>query len=104
MADRTSVTIELRHEPWDGRGDSKPLTWDYAKRLRRKAPYDLDMAMTTCANGHTLRMASDVHTIASDGTVTPSVVCTVTGCSSHVMVRLVGWDPDHVFEYCPEDP
>ena len=27
-----------------------PLTWDYAKRLRRKAPYDKDLALTTCRN------------------------------------------------------
>ena len=59
--------VGLTHLPWDGGGDSAPLTWDYARRLRRKPPYDRDMAMTTCALGHTLRMTSDIHTIASDG-------------------------------------
>lgn len=95
--------IELRHQPWDGRGDSVPLTWDYAKRLRRKMPYERDMAMTTCGNGHTLRMSADVHTIAPDGTVTPSYVCTVTGCTFHEWVRLIGWDPAHVYEYMTEE-
>jgi hypothetical protein len=47
-------------------------------------------------------MVSDVHTIAADGTVTPSYVCVATGCTFHEMVRLVGWDPGHVFEYCDE--
>jgi hypothetical protein len=98
------VAVELQRLSWDGRGDSAPLTWDYAKRLRRKAPYDRDMAMTTCANGHTLRMSSDIHKIAPDGTVTPSYVCTHPECSFHQMVRLIGWDPSHVFEYCQEDP
>ena len=98
------VWIDLHHQAWDGTGDSAPLTWDYAKRLRRKLPYERDMAMTTCGAGHTLRMSSDVHTIAADGTVTPSYVCTAAGCSFHKWVRLVGWDPAHVFEYCPEDP
>jgi hypothetical protein len=31
------------------------------------------------------------HTIASDGTVSPSVVCTHPGCTWHVFVRLDGW-------------
>jgi hypothetical protein len=30
------------------------------------------------------------HTIASDGTVTPSVVCAY-GCGFHDFVRLIGW-------------
>jgi hypothetical protein len=79
-----------------------PLSWDYAKRIRRKPPWDKDLALTTCGSGHTLRMVSDVHTIAADGTVTPSYVCVATGCTFHEMVRLVGWDPEHVFEYCDE--
>lgn len=81
-----------------------PLTWDYAKRLRRKLPYERDMAMTTCANGHTLRMSSDVHAIAADGTVWPSYVCAVSGCAFHEWVKLGGWDASHVFEYCEEEP
>ena len=79
-----------------------PLSWDYAKRIRRKPPWDKDLALTTCRSGHTLRMTGDVHTIAADGTVTPSYVCVATGCTFHEMVRLVGWDPGHVFEYCDE--
>lgn len=32
------------------------------------------------------------HSIASDGTVTPSVVCPVIGCDFHEYVRLEGWE------------
>lgn len=31
------------------------------------------------------------HTIAEDGTVSPSLVCPHEGCSWHVFVRLIGW-------------
>lgn len=80
-----------------------PLTWDYAVRLRKEGGYwacqsELDMALCTCASGHTTRLSGRVHTIAADGTVLPSYVCPVGGCSFHEMVRLDGWDPAHVFE------
>jgi hypothetical protein len=35
----------------------------------------------------------DEHEIAADGTVTPSVVCTESGCDFHDFVRLEGWAP-----------
>lgn len=31
------------------------------------------------------------HTVADDGTVTPSLVCSVTGCKFHEFVKLDGW-------------
>jgi hypothetical protein len=31
------------------------------------------------------------HSIAADGTVSPSVVCPTSGCSWHVQARLLGW-------------
>ncbi|MBU2118771.1 MAG: hypothetical protein KJ954_14380 [Alphaproteobacteria bacterium] len=31
------------------------------------------------------------HSIAADGTVTPSVVCTVPGCGFHEWIKLEGW-------------
>lgn len=33
------------------------------------------------------------HEIASDGTVTPSVVCPYEDCDFHDYVRLIGWTP-----------
>ena len=81
---------------------ARPLTWDYAVRISRKPPWDNDMALCTCRNGHSTRMVSTVHTIAADGVVNPSYVCPVGGCSFHEWVRLVGWNPAHVFEYSPE--
>lgn len=31
------------------------------------------------------------HDIAADGTVTPSLICPMDGCSWHVFVTLLGW-------------
>lgn len=36
---------------------------------------------------------SSHHTIADDGTVSPSVVCPREGCSFHEFIRLDGWKP-----------
>lgn len=51
-----------------------------------------------CANGHLATVAHLTHpelhrghTIATDGEVSPSVVCPITGCDYHEFVRLVGW-------------
>jgi hypothetical protein len=81
----------------------EPLTWDYAVRLRKRSGYyacqsELDLALCTCVNQHTTRMTGKIHRIAADGTVSPSYVCSVRGCPFHEFVRLVGWDPTHVFE------
>lgn len=99
MLEFAPVVVELHFLAWDGTGDSAPLTWDYGKRLRRKMPYEKDIAVTTCLKGHTLRVSSDVHRIADDGTMNPSYVCPVDGCGFHEWVRLVGWKPGHVYEY-----
>jgi len=44
----------------------------------------------TCPNGHAGYLGD--HTIAPDGTVSPSVVCPVEGCGFHDFIRLAGWD------------
>jgi len=76
-----------------------PLTWDYAKRYRKHRIADNDLVLSTCAGGHTCRIVSTVHAIAADGTLTPSYDCPVSGCPFHTLVRFVGWDPAHTFEY-----
>lgn len=48
-------------------------------------------AIACCPHGHVASLYD--HEIASDGTVTPSVVCPTPGCSFHDQVRLVGWLP-----------
>lgn len=74
-------------------------TWDYAPKVcddgtpLPKAWND-DLVYATCANGHTLRLVSTVHAIAADGSISPSYVCSVTGCTFHEHVRLEGWDPN----------
>lgn len=41
---------------------------------------------------HVFRFGKNVHSIAPDGTVTPSVVCPWRGCSFHEFVKLTEWD------------
>lgn len=46
-------------------------------------------ATMACPYGHVLTLR--IHTIAKDGTVSPSVICSAPGCSFHEYVRLIGW-------------
>lgn len=46
-------------------------------------------ALYTCPNGHTGLI--DEHEISSDGTVSPSVVCTENGCDFHDYIKLRDW-------------
>ena len=68
-----------------------PRTWDYLDPGPKA--WLNNLALATCANGHVCRIVSNVHTIAADGTLSPSYVCPGTGCSYHTMVRFVGWAP-----------
>ncbi len=68
-----------------------PLTW------RRPSAANLehfpeDIVYATCSSGHTTRAVSSVHTIAADGTMSPSYVCPVAGCVFHDFVRFESWD------------
>lgn len=97
------MAVDFARHAQEWTAELLPCTWDYAKRIRdRDGKYvcqsDNDIALCTCANGHTTRMVSTVHRVAPDGTVAPSYVCPVKGCSFHQYVRLVGWDPSHVYE------
>lgn len=44
-----------------------------------------------CGRGHGMELSPRVHRIASDGAVSPSLVC--PRCNWHVFVRLDGWTP-----------
>ncbi len=46
-------------------------------------------ANVKCGNGHIAGLED--HTIAADGTVSPSLDCPEKGCDWHVMARLCGW-------------
>lgn len=48
-------------------------------------------ALVACWGGHVASLSR--YTIATDGTVTPSVVCPEHGCLWHEVVRLEGWTP-----------
>lgn len=62
-----------------------PLTWrSVIWDVSRRTAYFFD------TNGHGLSL--NRHTIQDDGTVTPSVVCPLTGCGFHEFVKLEGWE------------
>ena len=73
--------------------DDSPGPWwhpaskslDADGRLREKPELS---AWVACPNGH---LADLDHTIAADGTVSPSVVCPEGGCGWHEHVQLEGW-------------
>lgn len=48
-------------------------------------------ANVKCANGHIAGLQN--HTVAADGTVSPSLDCAVESCDWHVHGRLMGWTP-----------
>jgi hypothetical protein len=52
----------------------------------------LPQAVLACANGHLSTIRN--HTIAADGTVSPSLLCYVKDCGWHVFGRLEGWARD----------
>lgn len=67
-----------------------PLSW---KGLKPASTHKRTRAATvTCPDGHTFTLLD--HTIADDGTVSPSVVCPYMGCIFHEFAKLEGWKPD----------
>lgn len=76
------MTVELQRSTFPQYREAA-LTW---------RPVHIDnrwSAALTCGNGHYGLI--DEHQIAHDGVVTPSVVCTESGCYWHEWVVLVGW-------------
>jgi hypothetical protein len=69
-----------------------PLTWDVAVKGPPGTFFDDDIALITCDHQHTLRMSGRIHSVAEDGTVTPSWVCRYYGCTFHEHLRLEGWE------------
>lgn len=63
--------------------EEPPNTW---KRVFFKDD-NQETALYTCPNGHSGLL--DEHQISSDGTVSPSIIC--TECDFHDFVKLVGW-------------
>lgn len=49
-------------------------------------------ALMKCPQGHIASLSG--HEIATDGTVTPSVVCPEPGCGFHDYVKLLIWSPE----------
>lgn len=72
--------------------ESPPNSWTPVRRSPQdlRAVIEPRTALYTCPNGH--RGMVDVHTIADDGTLSPSVVCAASGCTFHDYVRLEGWE------------
>jgi hypothetical protein len=72
-------------ERWAGPDRPPPLTWKECNPRTRI----IFKAELTCANGHGVSLRG--HSIAPDGTVSPSVVCLERKCDFHDFVRLDGW-------------
>jgi hypothetical protein len=72
----------------------RPVVWVDKEKARAWASINWleTVALVTCPNGHELRVTPRIHTVAADGTVSPSWVCTVKGCTFHVFIRLEGWN------------
>lgn len=70
---------------WTGDGSPPPMTWKRCHPRTRS----IFKAELTCSNGHAISLRG--HSISSDGTVTPSVVCTTPGCDFHDFIRLNSW-------------
>ena len=70
-------------DPWA----NPPLTW---RPMRMKEGGPLVTATAVCSNEHSGSLES--HEISEDGTVTPSVDCSIEGCDFHDHIRLVGWE------------
>lgn len=66
--------------------DLKPGTWKGGLKYD-----DTRTALFCCPNGHVGTLTT--HRIASDGKVTPSVVCPYEGCNFHEYITLEGWTP-----------
>lgn len=70
---------------YDCSGDPPPLQWKpcHVSTINR---FKAEM---TCPYGHGLTLKG--HSVAADGTVSPSVVCPMQGCNFHRFVTLVAW-------------
>jgi len=68
--------------PWD----RPPMTWNWIDMGGKRS------ATLVCPNGHWGNLHD--HTIADDGTVSPSVTCAEEGCDFHECIRLVGWSDE----------
>lgn len=72
----------------------RPVVWNDKEAAREwmSVNYLDTRALITCGFGHELRLTPNIHTVAADGTVQPSWVCTYPGCSFHVFIKLEGWN------------
>lgn len=81
--------IVLAHADKAGRASIPPLTWDYWM-WGATEPYQRT-AIVACDQGHVGTASPRIHSIATDGTLTPSWVCPFEGCTWHEFARLEGW-------------
>jgi hypothetical protein len=69
---------------------------NFAKRYAHPVDGRLYYVEVCCPDcGVHLMLSRENHTVAQDGTVSPSLVCSNTrdGCAWHVFARLEGWPP-----------
>lgn len=72
-------------KPYPQSNDHRAGTWKGLKTGTGRS------ASFTCPNGHVGTLSD--HTIADDGSVSPSVVCPYENCDFHEYIQLEGWSP-----------
>ena len=75
------VTLPRESEHWPS-----PGTWTLV-RSKERGQVTARVACVDCGQSAPIWF----HEITADGTVTPSLVCPMEGCSWHVHIKLDGW-------------
>jgi len=81
--------VVLRHVEKGGFASIPPLSWDYW--LWGIGPF-VKTVIVCCDRGHVGTASPAIHSIAADGTLSPSWVCPFKGCTWHEFARLEGWE------------
>ncbi len=83
MNSQDGYGIVIRHSP---NNDGAGPNWHGGRLANGQRT-----ALVKCRNGHIASLSD--HTIAPDGTVSPSLVCPREGCDFHEVIKLEGWSP-----------
>lgn len=78
--------VKVHPAPKEDIWHREPLTWRGLQMIGGRRS-----ASVCCANGHSCTLTA--HEIASNGDVSPSLVCPIKDCTWHVHVHLAGWSP-----------
>jgi hypothetical protein len=90
QTDQTPRYVPKLVSRYSGPADPPPMRWKACHpSTRRRFKAEL-----TCPFGHGITLKG--HSVSSDGSVKPSVVCRAPGCTFHEIVQLRDWDMGEV--------